>query len=83
MKKFKTYCDVEDMLLRVYKFYHKSPLNKKELLEAQTSLEMKQLVPTRVGGTLWLPHLNTALNFWEIYDALKTATGILLNEINN
>ena len=72
IKKFKAYHNVEDLLFKVYKFYHNSPLNRAELKEACKSLGIKQLVPTRVGGTRWLPHLNTALgNFWELYDAIK------------
>ena len=48
-----------------------SNLNRANLKEACSAAGCKQLVPTRVGGTRWLPHTLRALNNqWEIYPAL-------------
>ena len=84
MKIFKRHHIIEDLLFKVYKFYHNSSLSMTELKKACISLGINKLVPYRVGGAHWLSHLNTALgNFFEIYDALNTAIGQLFFEIKN
>ena len=48
-----------------------SYLNRSNLKETCEVEGVKQLVPTRVGGTRWLPHTLRALNnMWTLYPAL-------------
>ncbi|XP_013398487.1 E3 SUMO-protein ligase KIAA1586-like [Lingula anatina] len=50
------------LLLGLYYLYRKSPKSKKSLYRAFDALEQKVLLPTRVGGTCWLPHIHRALH---------------------
>ena len=53
------------------KFYHYSPLNCSMLNRSCDSLNVKFLVPPRVGGTQRLPHMRCALdNLWVTYPAI-------------
>ena len=48
-----------------------SNLNRTNLKTACETMAIKKLVPTRVGGTRWVPHTLRALNnLWTIYPAL-------------
>ena len=53
---------VEDLLSGLYTLYHKSGVNRANLKHHFRELQMKALMPTRIGGTRWLPHLFTALD---------------------
>ncbi|XP_069134264.1 zinc finger protein 862-like [Argopecten irradians] len=53
-------CDA--LLLNLYLFYKYSPLNRANLRASFNSLGQTVLVPTRVGGTRWLPHTKRALH---------------------
>ncbi|TDH07307.1 hypothetical protein EPR50_G00104580 [Perca flavescens] len=53
---------VEDLLSGLYTLYHKSGVNRVSLKQHFRELHMKALMPTRVGGTRWLPHLFKALD---------------------
>lgn len=64
---------VEALLTGLYYFYRNSPLNRSNLETSCKALNIKFLVPTRIGGTRWLPHWYRALeNLWKIYPALAT-----------
>lgn len=52
----------EDLLSGLYTVYHKSGVNRASLKQHFRELHMKALMPTRVGGTRWLPHLFKALD---------------------
>ena len=45
------------LLIGVYYFYHKQYKNKKGLLDSIAILHIKGVMPTKVTGTRWLPHL--------------------------
>lgn len=64
---------MEALLTGLYYFYRNSPLNRSNLETSCKALNIKFLVPTRIGGTRWLPHWYRALeNLWKIYPALAT-----------
>ena len=52
----------ENLLSGLYTVYHKSGVNRASLKQHFRELHMKALMPTRVGGTQWLPHLFKALD---------------------
>ncbi|XP_014672133.1 PREDICTED: zinc finger protein 862-like, partial [Priapulus caudatus] len=52
---------VDNMLLAIYLFYKNSPLNRANLKASFNTLAQKPLIPSRVGGTRWLPHIKRAL----------------------
>ncbi|XP_033762014.1 zinc finger protein 862-like [Pecten maximus] len=52
----------ELLLLNLYLFYKYSPLNRANLKAAFESLGKPPLIPTRMGGTRWLPHTKRALH---------------------
>lgn len=59
------------LLLHLYLFYQKSPRKRSLLRRTCEALGCKYLVPSRVGGTRWLPHMKRALqNLWVVYPAL-------------
>ena len=63
---------VDKFLRGLYAFYHKSPLNRSNLKKCFKELDIKVLMPTRVGGTRWIGHTLTALtNFLGAYRAIK------------
>ena len=54
--------NVDSLLLNLYYFYKKSPLNRSMLKRSFNSSGIKRTrLPTRVGGTRWLPHIQRAL----------------------
>ena len=60
------------LLLGLYYLYKKSPKQKKSLKRAFKALKMNQILPSRVGGTLWLPHVERAIDaFVKGYKAIK------------
>ena len=64
---------VNGLLMGIYYFYHKSPLNRSMLKRSQQMLCLKSKpLPTRVGGTRWIPHTVRAINnFITSMDAIK------------
>lgn len=50
------------LLLGLYYMYRKGPKQKRSLKRSFEALEMTQILPTRVGGTRWLPHLQRAVD---------------------
>ncbi|XP_045184890.2 zinc finger protein 862-like [Mercenaria mercenaria] len=66
-----THQKCEALLLNLYLFYKYSSLNRANLMLSYNSLGIKSKVPTRVGGTRWLPHTKLALtNLSYGYDAI-------------
>jgi hypothetical protein len=57
----KNYDQTITLLLGLYYIYRKSPKSKKSLFRTFNSLEMKPIMPTRIGGTRWLPHVERAI----------------------
>ena len=55
------YAKLNGLLLGLYSFYKKSPLNRSNLKAAYTTVDLQPVMPSRVGGTRWLPHLQKAL----------------------
>lgn len=53
---------VNSFLLSLYLFYHNSPLNRSNLKQSFENVGQPILIPTRVGGTRWLPHIRRALD---------------------
>ncbi|XP_060063630.1 zinc finger protein 862-like [Ylistrum balloti] len=51
----------ELLLTNLYLFYKYSPLNRSNLKLAAESIGKKAYVPSRTGGTRWLPHTKRAL----------------------
>jgi hypothetical protein len=73
LKKDPLHLKVESLLTGLYYFYRNSPLNRANLKRACDALSLKSLIPTRIGGTRWLPHWKRALdNLWRIYPGLVT-----------
>ncbi|XP_052075818.1 zinc finger protein 862-like isoform X1 [Mytilus californianus] len=67
---------VFSLLDDLFKFYHKSPKQTSNLKQTFTALKIKQTMPTRIGGTRWLGHVQTALNsLWKVYPAFVTHLG--------
>lgn len=65
VEKNKLYDTVITLLLGLYYLYRKSPKMKKGLKISFKSLNRNRVLPTRVGGTRWLPHLARAISIFE------------------
>ncbi|XP_019465901.1 zinc finger protein 862-like [Meleagris gallopavo] len=48
-------------LRNMYYFYHNSPLNKNNLKAIYEAIKLYPAIPFRIGGSQWLPRLQTAL----------------------
>jgi hypothetical protein len=60
------------LLLGLYYLYKKSPKQKKALKRCFKVLNINQILPKRVGGTRWLPHLYKAtIAFIKGYKAIR------------
>ncbi|XP_071142824.1 zinc finger protein 862-like [Mytilus edulis] len=60
------------LLLGLYYLYRKSPKQKKALKRSFKILNINQILPSRVGGTRWLPHVARAINgFIKGYRAIR------------
>ena len=55
---------IDELLGGLYSFYHKSPLNRANLIKSYATLKAKPLMPTRIGGTRWVGHLLRALDHY-------------------
>ncbi|XP_061213933.1 sperm flagellar protein 2 isoform X3 [Neopsephotus bourkii] len=49
------------LLRNMYYFYHNSPLNKNNLKATYEAIKLRPAIPSRIGGSQWLPRLQTAL----------------------
>lgn len=61
LKNVETYTSLSRFLLSLYLFYHQSPLNRSNLKATFRALDLPSAIPSRTGGTRWLPHLAKAL----------------------
>lgn len=58
-------------LSELFTFYHKSPLRRSQLKQVFHRLNKSARMPTRIGGTRWLPHILLALdNLFFSYDVI-------------
>lgn len=51
----------DTMMIGLYYFYHRSTVNRSSLLRCATTLQCTLLMPTRIGGTRWIGHVQRAL----------------------
>ena len=61
LKKNKKYEKVMTLLIGLHYFYKRSYNNKKGLLETISALGIKGVLPDKVTGTRWLPHLSRGI----------------------
>ena len=59
--KINLYAKLELFLLNLYYFYRNSNLTRSGLKDSFKALNMKHLLPTRVGGTRWVGHIELAI----------------------
>ncbi|XP_060584340.1 E3 SUMO-protein ligase KIAA1586-like isoform X2 [Ruditapes philippinarum] len=72
VKKLKLYDKAVTLLLGLYYLYRKSPKMKQELKRSFSILDKRVVLPTRIGGTRWLPHIYRAISvFLKGYQAFK------------
>jgi hypothetical protein len=72
MTKASRYTKMTTLLMGLYYYYHNSPLNRSNLKRSFAALDVSPVMPSRVGGTRWLPHTERALDsFWIGYTAIK------------
>ena len=65
----------------LYKFYRNSSLNQSMLRECAAAF-CTSGIPTRLGGTRWIPHTYNALvNFWKMFPALQQHLGEVCKNI--
>ena len=65
------YIKLDTLLSVLYLFYRNSSLNRSMLKRTFDALRKKHIMPTRVGGTRWLPHVLRAVeNLWKAYPAI-------------
>ena len=62
MRKQPLHLKIEGPMTGLYLFYKKSPLNRSMLLRTYNTLNLPLLLPTRVGGTRWIPHMSPGLD---------------------
>ncbi|KAG1649403.1 Zinc finger protein 862 [Nymphon striatum] len=73
IKNIKLYDSCIVLLMGVYYFYRNSPKQRENLRNAFSSLKMKNIMPTRVGGTRWVGHVLLAVDcFLKGYKAIRT-----------
>ncbi|XP_026721433.1 sperm flagellar protein 2-like [Athene cunicularia] len=61
LKNIQLYNILSNALRNIYYFYHNSPLNKNNLKAIYEAIELHPAIPSRIGGSQWLPCLQTAL----------------------
>ncbi|VDI01683.1 Hypothetical predicted protein [Mytilus galloprovincialis] len=61
LKKEKKYDKLMTLLIGLYYFYMKSYKSKKGLLDTMKALNVDGILPAKVTGTRWLPHLTRAI----------------------
>ena len=71
VKKVNMYDRAMSLLIGLYYMYKKSPKQREHLLRCFKICNVKVAMPTRVGGTRWLGHLDHALDvFFRSYPAI-------------
>ncbi|WAQ94245.1 K1586-like protein, partial [Mya arenaria] len=61
------------LLLGLYYLYRKSPKLKQGLKRSFEALDIRKVMPTRVRGTRWVPHIKLAIaNFTKGYKAIRS-----------
>ncbi|XP_074876000.1 zinc finger protein 862-like [Buteo buteo] len=61
LKNIQLYNILSNVLRNIYYFYHNSPLNKNNLKATYEAIKLHPAIPSRIGGSQWLPRLRTAL----------------------
>ncbi|XP_054041768.1 sperm flagellar protein 2 [Rissa tridactyla] len=61
LKNIQLYNILINVLRNMYHFYHNSPLNKNNLKATYEAIKLRPAIPSRIGGSQWLPRLQTAL----------------------
>uniref|UniRef100_A0A672TVZ4 Sperm flagellar 2 n=1 Tax=Strigops habroptila TaxID=2489341 RepID=A0A672TVZ4_STRHB len=61
LKNVQLYNILISLLRNIYYFYHNSPLNKTDLKATYEAIKLRPAIPSRIGGSQWLPRLQTAL----------------------
>uniref|UniRef100_A0A8B9DQ31 Sperm flagellar 2 n=1 Tax=Anser cygnoides TaxID=8845 RepID=A0A8B9DQ31_ANSCY len=61
LKNIQLYNILTNGLRNMYYFYHNSPLNKNNLKATYEAIRIRPAIPSRIGGSQWLPRLQTAL----------------------
>jgi hypothetical protein len=61
-KKFKLYDKLMTLMIGLHYFYKKSYNNKRGLLNTFKALNISGILPPKVTGTRWLPHLSRGLS---------------------
>lgn len=61
LESIQLYTVLTDFLQNIYYFYHNSPLNKSNLKSAYEAFKLHLALPSKIGGSRWLPRLQTAL----------------------
>ena len=80
LKTVPAFQQLDRVLLNLYLFYHDSTVRRAMLKLSYDSLGEKNLIPTRVGGTRWLPHLKRAFHqLWTGYKAIVQHLGQVSN----
>ena len=70
--KVQLYMKTESLLLNIYYFYRNSNVNRSDLKQSFNTLNLKVILPTRVGGTRWVGHLKKAVSiFLRGYTAIR------------
>ncbi|KAM9261905.1 sperm flagellar protein 2 [Morus bassanus] len=61
LKNIQLYKILSKVLRNMYYFYHNSPSNKNNLKATYEAIKLRPAIPSRIGSSQWLPHLQTAL----------------------
>ena len=68
MKNIKLHTDLSSLLITLFTFYRRSPLNKANLKNEFVIMGINPVYPKRIGGTRWLGHfLNALKNYYKGY----------------
>ena len=68
----KVYDRAMTLLLGLYYLYRRSPTQKRALKNSYESLNLTVILPTRVGGTRWLPRVQRSITaFFKGYRAIR------------
>ena len=68
VKNIKLHADLCSLLITIFSFYRRSPLNKANLKAVFVQHKLKPIYPKRIGGTRWMEHFRDALrNFYKGY----------------
>ncbi|XP_060083578.1 zinc finger protein 862-like [Ylistrum balloti] len=71
-KKNNLYEKLMTLLIGLYYFYHKQYKNKSGLIKSMDAVDIKGVLPTKVTGTRWLPHLSRGIkNLLRSYKAFE------------